>query len=54
VLDAHERPLLNTGHVLADEVQFESLVERDADVALFLCVRHGEARAVTRCCLCGY
>jgi len=30
VLDAHERLLLNEGHVLADEAQFESLVERGA------------------------
>jgi HD-GYP domain-containing protein (c-di-GMP phosphodiesterase class II) len=30
VLDAHERLLLNAGHVLAHEAQFESLVERGA------------------------
>jgi len=30
VLDAHDRLLLNAGHVLADEDQFEALVERGA------------------------
>lgn len=30
VLDAHDRLLLNAGHVLADDAQFEALVERGA------------------------